>query len=111
MNRVSQFLSASLAVGVLAGPCLLLNGSANAASVDVDLSVLNDGGLAAKQVKQQPRIGLKMPGPEMPRSEYLGPPVTVSMPEPVVTTTPILDQEVASASVIEEEPLALVGED
>ena len=81
--------AASIAFGLALG---LAATPGHAASVDVDLSVLDDGGYGAASgaASGASRSGLQMPGPTMPQSEYLGPPVSVPLPapEPAVAAEP-----------------------
>jgi len=79
------FASLSLGLALSASTAL-------AASVDVDLSVLNDGGYGMT-ASGGTIDGLRMPGAAMPRSEYVGPPVTVVAPEPAPEPEPVAIEE------------------
>ena len=76
-------LSRTLATAVVVALSVGFLAPAHAA-VEVDLSVLNDGGASTVTG----RTGLKMPGTAFPKSEYIGPPVKVTVPAPAPAPKP-----------------------
>lgn len=71
------------------------------ASIEVDLSVLDDSGVSSPAGNS----GLRMPGTQYPRSEYFGPPVKVSVPVPTPAPKPEPEPKAEEMAAPEPEPV------